>query len=432
MREIASQFGLARETLRITEDLWPHSKAFPCVALEREKFANQTQERESSMLRAWKTVPRQWWQWYFRSAALPDRLGRSMPCQSRAASSSTATPATDGSNVAAAANTKAYVTPPSVLEWEQLATREWARATKQTTVSVEDWKRHCQTNVTPEGIAIQPVYYDYTTNDDDASSSVEMPGVFPYTRGPYATMYTVQPWTIRQYAGFATAHASNQFYRQNLAAGQQGLSVAFDLPTHRGYDSDHDRCVGDVGMAGVPIDSMADMTILFDQIDLTTVSVSMTMNGAVLPVLAFYIQTALEQHANDIPAKVLSQLRGTIQNDILKEFMVRNTYIYPPEPSINRVVADIMGYTATHMPRFNSISISGYHMQEAGADAATELALTLADGLEYLSTAVAVAGLDVDDVAPRLSFFWGIGMQYYMEVRVYVFTTFSLCALSHH
>jgi methylmalonyl-CoA mutase len=342
-----------------------------------------------------------------------------LQCACRAASSSSSSlstvTASDGSNNAA--NT-AYVTPHTVQEWEQLATREWARATKQKNVTVEDWKSHCQSHVTPEGIAIQPVYYDYTSNNGE---SPEMPGVFPYTRGPYATMYNVQPWTIRQYAGFATAHASNQFYRQNLAAGQQGLSVAFDLPTHRGYDSDHDRCVGDVGMAGVPIDSMADMTILFDSIDLTTVSVSMTMNGAVLPVLAFYIQTALEQHnATDNPATVLSQLRGTIQNDILKEFMVRNTYIYPPEPSLNRVVADIMGYTATHMPRFNSISISGYHMQEAGADAATEMALTLADGLEYLSTAVTVAGLDVDDVAPRLSFFWGIGMQYYMEVRVCV------------
>jgi methylmalonyl-CoA mutase N-terminal domain/subunit len=367
-----------------------------------------------------------------------------LQCRNLAVSSSPTATTVDGSNVVANNNTTAYVTPPSVQEWEQLATREWARATKQKNVSVDDWQRHCQSHVTPEGIAIQPVYYDYNSatqnesSSSSSSSSPEMPGVFPYTRGPYATMYTVQPWTIRQYAGFATAHASNQFYRQNLAAGQQGLSVAFDLPTHRGYDSDHDRCVGDVGMAGVPIDSMADMTILFDSIDLTTVSVSMTMNGAVLPVLAFYIQTALEQHANEDPAKVLSQLRGTIQNDILKEFMVRNTYIYPPEPSINRVVADIMGYTATHMPRFNSISISGYHMQEAGADAATEMALTLADGLEYLRTAVTVAGLDVDDVAPRLSFFWGIGMQYYMEVRVCVCFTVALSigsrelSVSHH
>ena len=194
-----------------------------------------------------------------------------------------------------------------------------------------------------------------------------MPGVADYTRGPYATMYTYRPWTIRQYAGFSTAEESNKFYKANLKAGQQGLSVAFDLPTHRGYDSDHERVVGDVGMAGVPIDTLEDMEILFDEIDLTKVSVSMTMNGAVLPVLGMYVQTALEQNPDANVSEVMAQLKGTIQNDILKEFMVRNTYIYPPEPSINRVIADIMGFTAKHMPKFNSISISGYHMQEAGA-----------------------------------------------------------------
>jgi methylmalonyl-CoA mutase len=230
-------------------------------------------------------------------------------------------------------------------------------------------------------------------------------------------MYTYRPWTIRQYAGFSTAEKSNAFYRKNMAEGQQGLSVAFDLPTHRGYDSDHERVVGDVGMAGVAIDTLADVQILFDQIDLTQVSVSMTMNGAVLPVMAFYIQNALEQHPEKDPADVMASLKGTIQNDILKEFMVRNTYIYPPTPSINRIVADIMGFTAKHMPKFNSISISGYHMQEAGADAALEMAFTIADGLEYIRVAVEEAGLDVDLVAPRLSFFWGIGENYYTEVR---------------
>jgi methylmalonyl-CoA mutase len=194
------------------------------------------------------------------------------------------------------------------------------------------------------------------------------------------------------------------------------LSVAFDLPTHRGYDSDHNRVIGDVGMAGVPIDTIDDMKMLFNDIDLTSVSVSMTMNGAVLPIMAFYIQTALEQHPEKTPADILKQLRGTIQNDILKEFMVRNTFIYPPEPSINRVIADIMGYTAMHMPKFNSISISGYHMQEAGADAVLEMAFTIADGIEYIKTAVDKVGLNVDDVAPRLSFFWGIGMNFYTEI----------------
>jgi methylmalonyl-CoA mutase len=288
---------------------------------------------------------------------------------------------------------------------------------------------------TPEGIKILPVYSG--TDEEQSSSggqrsSAEYPGVFPYTRGPYATMYTnASPWTIRQYAGFATAQASNAFYRNNLAAGQQGLSVAFDLPTHRGYDSDHDRVAADVGMAGVPIDTMDDMHQLFDQIPLDQVSVSMTMNGAVLPIMAFYIQTALEQQKQqpvlndnnvgsivngEADQNVLASLRGTIQNDILKEYMVRNTYIYPPDVSVHRVVADIMGYTTAKMPKFNSISVSGYHLQEAGADTATELALTIADGLEYLHTAVDRAKLDVDAVAPRLSFFWGIGMQFYIEV----------------
>jgi len=242
-------------------------------------------------------------------------------------------------------------------------------------------------------------------------------------------MYTNRPWTVRQYAGFSTAEESNKFYRANVAAGQQGLSVAFDLPTHRGYDSDHDRVVGDVGMAGVSIDSVDDMKILFDGIPLDQISVSMTMNGAVLPTMAMYAQAAIEQQealgieskfregSGDTNAKsVLSSLRGTIQNDILKEFMVRNTYIYPPEPSMDRVVADIIGFTATHMPKFNAISISGYHMQEAGADLALELGFTIADGLEYIRTAVNKAGLKVDDVAPRYSFFFGIGMDFYTEI----------------
>jgi methylmalonyl-CoA mutase len=233
-------------------------------------------------------------------------------------------------------------------------------------------------------------------------------GVPPYLRGPYATMYVQRPWTIRQYAGFSTAEESNAFYRRNLAAGQMGLSVAFDLATHRGYDSDHPRVVGDVGKAGVAIDSILDMKMLFDQIPLDKMSVSMTMNGAVLPVMAFYIVAAEEQ---GVAPELLS---GTIQNDILKEFMVRNTYIYPPKPSM-RIVADIFAYTAEKMPKFNSISISGYHMHEAGATAEIELAYTLADGLEYLRTGVS-SGLDIDDFAPRLSFFWGIGMNHFMEI----------------
>lgn len=233
-------------------------------------------------------------------------------------------------------------------------------------------------------------------------------GIPPFLRGPYSSMYAVRPWTIRQYAGFSTAEESNAFYRRNLAAGQKGLSVAFDLATHRGYDSDHERVKGDVGKAGVAIDSILDMKILFDQIPLNEMSVSMTMNGAVIPILAFYIVAAEEQGVKQ------SELSGTIQNDILKEFMVRNTYIYPPEPSM-RIIADIFSYTSACMPKFNSISISGYHMHEAGATAAIELAYTLADGLEYLRTGVA-AGMAIDDFAPRLSFFWAIGMNHHMEI----------------
>jgi methylmalonyl-CoA mutase len=260
--------------------------------------------------------------------------------------------------------------------------------------------------MTPEGIPVQQKY------DISVLEGMEhldfAPGFPPYAAGPYASMYTSKPWTIRQYAGFSTAEESNRFYRQNLAAGQKGLSVAFDLPTHRGYDSDHPRVVGDVGKAGVAIDSVEDMKILFDQIPLGDISVSMTMNGAVLPVMAFYIVAAEEQ---GVPPE---QLSGTIQNDILKEFMVRNTYIYPPEPSM-RIIADIFRYTSAKMPKFNSISISGYHMQEAGATADLELAFTLADGLEYIRTGLK-AGLDIDAFAPRLSFFWGIGMNTFMEI----------------
>jgi methylmalonyl-CoA mutase len=258
----------------------------------------------------------------------------------------------------------------------------------------------------PEGIEIKPLY---TAGDLEGLDALDTwPGLTPYLRGPYPTMYTTQPWTIRQYAGFSTAEESNAFYRRNLAAGQKGLSVAFDLATHRGYDSDHPRVRGDVGMAGVAIDSIYDARTLFDGIPLDQMSVSMTMNGAVLPVMALYIAAAEEQGVKP------EQLSGTIQNDILKEFMVRNTYIYPPSPSM-RIVGDIFSYTAEHMPRFNSISISGYHMQEAGATADLELAYTLADGVEYLRTGVG-AGLDVDRFAPRLSFFWAIGMNFFMEV----------------
>lgn len=258
---------------------------------------------------------------------------------------------------------------------------------------------------TPEGIPIKPLY---TKDDLEGLDIAQAPASFPYTRGPYATMYTAKPWTVRQYAGFSTAEESNAFYHKNLKAGQQGLSVAFDLATHRGYDSDHPRVRGDVGMAGVPIDSVEDMKILFNGIPLDKMSVSMTMNGAVLPILAMYIVTAEEQ---GVDQKLLS---GTIQNDILKEFMVRNTFIYPPTPSM-RIIQDIFGYTSEYMPKYNSISISGYHMQEAGADAKLELAFTIADGIEYVRAAQA-AGLDVDAVAPRLSFFFAIGMNFYMEV----------------
>jgi methylmalonyl-CoA mutase len=258
----------------------------------------------------------------------------------------------------------------------------------------------------PEGIEIKRLYGPEDLEGLDALDT--WPGLSPYLRGPYPTMYATRPWTIRQYAGFSTAEESNAFYRRNLAAGQKGLSVAFDLATHRGYDSDHPRVRGDVGMAGVAIDSIYDMRILFDGIPLDRMSVSMTMNGAVLPILALYIAAAEEQGVQP------EQLSGTIQNDILKEFMVRNTYIYPPAPSM-RIVGDIFSYTAEHMPRFNSISISGYHMQEAGASADLELAYTLADGVEYIRTGVA-AGLDIDRFAPRLSFFFGVGMNFFMEV----------------
>ncbi len=262
---------------------------------------------------------------------------------------------------------------------------------------------------TPEGISLAPRYGAEHLRELDAAGLLDTaPGLPPYLRGPYATMYAVRPWTIRQYAGFSTAEASNAFYRRNLAAGQKGLSIAFDLATHRGYDSDHPRVVGDVGMAGVAIDSILDMRILFDRIPLDQMSVSMTMNGAVLPILALYIVAAEEQ---GVAPRALT---GTIQNDILKEFMVRNTYIYPPKPSM-RIVGDIFAYTAANMPKFNSISVSGYHMQEAGATADLELAYTLADGLEYLRTGVA-AGLDIDRFAPRISFFFAIGMNFFMEV----------------
>lgn len=259
---------------------------------------------------------------------------------------------------------------------------------------------------TPEKISVKE---QYTSTDLNHLQHLDFTaGIAPYLRGPYASMYSIRPWTIRQYAGFSTAQESNAFYRRNLAAGQKGLSVAFDLATHRGYDSDHQRVKGDVGKAGVAIDSVLDMKILFDQIPLGEMSVSMTMNGAVLPIMAFYIVAAEEQGVS------LDQLQGTIQNDILKEFMVRNTYIYPPAPSM-RIIADIFKYTAEKMPKFNSISISGYHMQEAGATADLELAYTLADGMEYLRKGIEV-GLDIDDFAPRLSFFWAVGMNSFMEI----------------
>jgi methylmalonyl-CoA epimerase len=283
--------------------------------------------------------------------------------------------------------------------------------------SVDDWRDRVEQQLegqgleslqttTLEGIAIKPLY----TREDLESLPFAntMPGFEPFIRGPQATMYVGRPWTIRQYAGFSTAEESNRFYRESLAAGGQAISVAFDLATHRGYDSDHPRVVGDVGKAGVAIDSVEDMRILFDGIPLERTSVSMTMNGAVLPILAAFIVAGEEQGVTP------GQLSGTIQNDILKEFMVRNTYIYPPAPSM-RIVGDIIAFCSQHMPRFNSVSISGYHMQEAGANAALELAYTLADGKEYIQAALR-AGLSVDDFAPRLSFFWGIGMNFYMEI----------------
>jgi methylmalonyl-CoA mutase len=279
----------------------------------------------------------------------------------------------------------------------------WAQAASKSApggdVSALDW-------VTPDGIRVKPLY----TAEDTAHlpHTHTLPGFEPFVRGPQATMYAVRPWTIRQYAGFSTAEESNAFYRKALAAGGQGVSVAFDLATHRGYDSDHPRVTGDVGKAGVAIDSVEDMKILFDQIPLDKVSVSMTMNGAVLPVLAGYVVAGEEQGVGQ------DQLSGTIQNDILKEFMVRNTYIFPPEPSM-KIIGDIIEYTARHMPKFNSISISGYHMQEAGANQALELAFTLADGQEYVKTAIA-KGMDVDGFAGRLSFFWAIGMNFYLEI----------------
>src|SRR4030043_203471 len=260
--------------------------------------------------------------------------------------------------------------------------------------------------ITAERIPVKSVY-----GPDDVAGLDFLdtyPGIAPYLRGPYPTMYVTQPWTIRQYAGFSTAEDSNAFYRRNLAAGQKGLSIAFDLATHRGYDSDHERVSGDVGKAGVAVDSVLDMKILFDHIPLNKMSVSMTMNGAVLPIMAFYIVTALEQGAKT------EELTGTIQNDILKEFMVRNTYIYPPEFSM-KIISDILAYTSARMPRFNSISISGYHMQEAGATLDIELGYTLADGLEYLRTGIR-AGLDIDAFAPRISFFWAAGMNHFMEI----------------
>ncbi|HSI59746.1 MAG TPA: methylmalonyl-CoA mutase, partial [Ideonella sp.] len=280
---------------------------------------------------------------------------------------------------------------------------QWAKAAAKSApggdVGALEWH-------TPDGIVVKPLY---TAADTAALPHADtLPGFEPFIRGPQATMYAVRPWTIRQYAGFSTAEESNAFYRQALAAGAQGVSVAFDLATHRGYDSDHPRVTGDVGKAGVAIDSVEDMKILFDGIPLDKVSVSMTMNGAVLPVLAGYVVAAEEQ---GVPQ---AQLSGTIQNDILKEFMVRNTYIFPPEPSM-RIIADIIEYTAQQMPKFNSISISGYHMQEAGANQALELAFTLADGMEYVKTAI-TKGLDVDAFAGRLSFFWAIGMNFYLEI----------------
>ena len=284
---------------------------------------------------------------------------------------------------------------PAITDWQSLVKKE----TKGRTADELVWQ-------TPEGIVIKPLYTAEDTKD--LAHMDNLPGFAPFKRGPKATMYAGRPWTVRQYAGFSTAEKSNAFYRKNLAAGQQGLSVAFDLATHRGYDSDHERVEGDVGKAGVAIDSVEDMKILFDQIPLDKVSVSMTMNGAVLPVMASFIVAAEEQGVAP------EQLAGTLQNDILKEFMVRNTYIYPPAPSM-KIVSDIIAYTTARMPKFNSISISGYHMQEAGATNVQELAYTIADGIEYVRTAIG-SGMDVDKFAPRLSFFFAIGMNFFMEI----------------
>ena len=286
---------------------------------------------------------------------------------------------------------------PDILKWQMLAEKE-LRGTPVESL----------TRTTPEEIDIKPLY---TAEDLENLEFVNiLPGVDPFVRGVRATMYTNRPWTIRQYAGFSTAKESNEFYRRSLAAGQKGLSVAFDLPTHRGYDSDHPRVIGDVGKAGVPVDSVEDMKILFDGIPLDKMSVSMTMNGAVLPVLAGYIVAAEEQGVSQ------EKLMGTIQNDILKEYLTRNTYIYPPEPSM-RIVSDIIGYCSKHMPKYNTVSISGYHMMEAGADSVLQAAFTIADGIEYVKAALN-AGLDIDDFAPRLSFFFGIGMNFFMEIAM--------------
>ncbi len=286
---------------------------------------------------------------------------------------------------------------PELKKWQALASKQMRGR------PLEDlnWK-------TPEGILVKPLY---TAEDLEGMEHVNtMPGLAPYVRGPMATMYAGRPWTIRQYAGFSTAKESNEFYRKNVAAGQTGLSVAFDLATHRGYDSDHPRVVGDIGKAGVAIDSIEDMKILFDQIPLDKMTVSMTMNGAVLPIMAAYIVAAEEQGVKQ------EQLGGTIQNDILKEYLTRNTYIYPPEPSM-RIVSDIIGYCSSHMPKYNTVSISGYHMMEAGADSVLQTAFTLADGLEYVRAALN-AGLDIDTFAPRLSFFFGVGMNFFMEIAM--------------
>ncbi len=286
---------------------------------------------------------------------------------------------------------------PKIKQWRELATKQLRGRPLEDLI----WN-------TPEGITVKPLY---TAEDLEGMQHVNtLPGFPPYVRGPMATMYAGRPWTIRQYAGFSTAKESNAFYRRNLAAGQKGLSVAFDLATHRGYDSDHPRVVGDVGKAGVAVDSVEDMKILFDQIPLDQMSVSMTMNGAVLPIMAGYIVAAEEQGVKQ------EQLRGTIQNDILKEYLTRNTYIYPPEPSM-RIVSDIIAYCSKHMPKFNTVSISGYHMMEAGANSVLQCAFTLADGLEYVRAALA-AGLKIDDFAPRLSFFFGVGMNFFMEIAM--------------